>query len=241
MTDLFAEDHQPDLRAEIEAKWKDKPLDEVLKAKIESDLYIKTLERQKDELRTDYLKQREELLAKAKFEELIDRYEKAPKDLLVAPPQANEESPKYNPKDVEDIVLKKIQESKISDIETQNFHKVENKLRERFGDNFKSVLKEQQATLGLSTEDVNALAKKSPEAFFRIMDLNEHKAENFQAPPRSNQRNDNFAPKGQPKRDYAFYQEMKKTNPKLYLDKQIAVQMHNDVISMGEAAFYGQS
>ncbi len=94
-------------RDEILAKWKDKPLEELLKAKVESDLYIKTLEKQKDELRDDYLKQREELLAKAKFEELIDRYEKAPKEQVANP--ANEESLKYDPKQVEDIVLKKIQ------------------------------------------------------------------------------------------------------------------------------------
>ena len=40
-------------RDEITAKWKDKPQDELLKAKVESDLYIKTLERQKDELRNE--------------------------------------------------------------------------------------------------------------------------------------------------------------------------------------------
>jgi hypothetical protein len=31
---------------------------------------------------------------------------------------------------------------------------------------------------------------------------------------------------------------MKKTNPKLYLDPKIAVQMHNDAIELGDA-FYG--
>src|SRR5437868_7137835 len=100
-------DQQVNERDELTAKWKDKPLEELLKAKVESDLYIKTLKKQKDELRADYLSQREELLAKAKLEELIDRFEK--KDLQVAPPEANEvESPKYDPKEVENIVLKQI-------------------------------------------------------------------------------------------------------------------------------------
>jgi len=232
---------QPDERAEILNKWKDKPLEELLKAKVESDLYIKTLEKQKDELRDDYLKQREELLAKAKFEELIDRYEKAPRETPVANTPANEESHKYDPKAIEDLIENKIKQTKVVERETENFRKVQDKLKERYGDNYTTILKEQQSTLGLSTDDVNALAKKSPEAFFRIMDLNKQSEGSFQTPPRSGQRNDNFAPKGQTKRDYNYYQELKKANPKLYLDKQIAVQMHNDVISMGEAAFYGQS
>ncbi len=93
----------------------------------------------------------------------------------------------------------------------------------------------------MSIEDVNALAKKSPEAFFRVMGLNEKQSDLFQTPPKSGQRNDNFAPKGQTKRDWAYYQEMKKANPKMYLDPKIAVQMHNDVLAIGEEAFYGQS
>lgn len=238
---LDGEDHSPNERLEIEAKWKDKPIEELLKAKVESDLYIKTLEKQKDELRTDYLKQRDELLAKAKFEELLDRFEKAPDKLASSDTHANEESPKYDPKEVESMILRKMQETDLLKEQTRNFNEVQNKLKERFGDNYRAVLKEQQDTLGLSLEDTNALAMKSPEAFFRIMGLNQQSKETFQAPPRSNQRSDNFSPKGQTVRDYAYYQELKKTNPKLYLDKNIAVQMHNDVIELGETRFYGQS
>ena len=243
MTDnLFeAPDQDASLREELLAKWKDKPLEDVLKAKVESDLYIKTLEKQKDELRKDYLEQRDKLLAQTKFEELIDRFEKAPKNIPEAPPEAKEES-KFDPKMIEDLVEQKIKQSKLSDRQNDNFTKVQNKLRERYGDNYATVLEDQRNQLGLSADDVNTLAKKSPEGFFRIMGLNEVAVKNeFQAPPKSAQRNDQFSPRGQPKRDYAFYQEMKKTNPKAYLDPKIAVQMHNDVIEMGEAAFYGQS
>src|SRR5882762_396010 len=99
MTDLFA-DQQKNERDEIAAKWKDKPLEELLKAKIDSDLYIKTIERQKDEMRDDLLKTREELLTKAKFEDYIDQM-KNTNNLQVAPPLANEESHKYDPKEIE--------------------------------------------------------------------------------------------------------------------------------------------
>jgi hypothetical protein len=226
-------DQQVDERAELELKWKDKPLEELLKAKVDSDIYIKTLERQKDELRTDYLKQRDELLAKAKFEELVDRLQNP--DRQVTPPIVNDtEKPQYDPKEMEALILSKINESKSMDVQTANFKLVETKLRERYGDNFASILKDQQNTLRLSDDDINNLAKKSPEAFFRMMGLDNQKTEGFQTPPRSNQRADSFAPR-QVKRDWNYYQELKKTNPRLYLDPKIAVQMHNDAIELGEA------
>lgn len=244
---LEGEDQKPDEREELLNKWKDKPLEEVLKAKVESDLYIKTLEKQKDELREDYLKQREELLAKAKFEELIDRYEKAPKEKApkesqVANPANDESSPVFDPKEVEKIVAKKLRETKAQEEQQKNFNEVQNKLKERYGEGYRTVVKEQQSTLGLSDDDINSLAKRSPQALIKLFGADQPRNDpSFQTPPRSGQRNDNFAPKGPAKRDYAFYQEMKKTNPKAYLDPKIAVQMHNDVIQMGEAAFYGQN
>jgi len=241
MTDnIFdAPDPEAAARDEITSKWKDKPVEELLKAKVESDLYIKTLERQKDELREDYLKQREELLAKAKFEEYIDRMERSNNDSSSDTPVKEVESPKYDPKEIESLVLNKIAESKIVEKEAENFRTVQTKLRERYGNNYPDILKDQQSTLGLSDSDVNALAKKSPEAFFRIMGLNEPRSSDpYQTPPRSSQRNDSFAPKGQPKRNWNYYQELKKADPKLYLDPKIAVQMHNDAVEQGDA-FYG--
>lgn len=223
------------LRDELLNKWKDKPVDEVLKAKVDSDLYIKTLERQKDEMRQMYLQQSEELKAKAKFEELIDRFEKAPKDLQVASPPANEDQPKFNPDEYRKIASETFQEMERARVETDNFRKVQNKLQDKYGSNYANILKEHQATLGLSDTDVNSLAKKSPEAFFRLMGLNEQPRETYQAPPRSGQRSDSFAPKGAPKRDWNYYMEMKRTNPNAFLDPKIQVQMHNDAIELGDA------
>lgn len=231
---LEGDDQTPNEREEILLKWKDKSKEEILEAKAESDLYIKTILKQKDELREDYLKQREELLAKAKFEELLDRFENAPKEILSNTPAKEEESPKYNPKEIESLIENKIRQTKIIEQETKNFQTVETKLRERYGDNYKSVLREQQNSLGLSSDDINNLAKKSPEAFFRMTGLDTVKNESFETPPRNNQRNNNFAPRGEVKRNYAYYQELKKADPKIYFDSKISVQMHNDALAMGD-------
>lgn len=227
-------DQESALRQELLSKWKDKPVEELLEAKVNSDLYIKSLESQKDELRDMYDKQRDELLAKAKFEELIDRMNKPSGEV---PPTLGKEpeSPKQMEiKDIESLVLQKIQETEARKNETKNFNEVQNKLKERFGDNYVSSLKDYQRTLGLSDTDVNSLAMKSPKAFFQMLGINETEQAGFTSPPRSGQRNDHFAPKT-PKRDFQYYQELKKTNPKIYLDPKIQVQMHNDAIALGAA------
>lgn len=236
---LDGADLNTDPREDILNKWKDKPAEDVLKAKVEADLHIKVLEREKAELRQMYLEKSEELQAKAKLEEYIDQLKGIPnRDNLQTPPAGNEveDSHKFDPREIESLLDKKFSDYEKQKQETENYHKVENKLRERYGDNFAIVLKDQQALLGLSTEEINNLAKRSPEAFFRMVGLNDSKNNSFQAPPRTNQRNDSYAPRVQ-RRDYNYYQELKKTNPKLYLDPKIALQMEKDAQELGDSFF----
>lgn len=228
LLDTPVETNDDTARDELLAKWKDKPAEEVLKAKIESDLYIKTLEKQKDELRSDYLKQREELLAKAKFEDLLDRFEKS--NTPVTPPVVNEKiESQFKPEDIDSRVRALLEETRQTERKTANFNKVQEKLKERYGNNYAQHLKD----TGLPEKQINEIAMESPDAFFRLLGMNDERRDNnFQAPPRSNQRNDQFSPKVN-KRDWNYYQELKKTNPRLYLDPKIAVQMHNDAIALG--------
>ena len=118
--------------------------------------------------------------------------------------------------------------------EVENFGKVEAKLKEKLGPNYAASLKDQYNQLGLSNDEMNSLAKKSPEAFFRMLGLNDQSRNDYTGAPRNSMRNDSFAPKTV-KRDYAYYQELKKTNPMLYLDPKIAVQMEKDAQELGAA------
>lgn len=240
MNDLF---NTPDpaiseetLRAQLTAKWTEKfpTADaELIKAKVESDLYIKTLESQKDELRSDYMKSQEEIQKSKALEQLIDRLNN--KEVLPGntPPPAN--LPPSNDIDFEKLFEDKYEQKKRSEIETENYNKVYAKLRDRFGNNVASVLAEQSNTLGLSKEDVNSLAKKSPDAFFRMLGLNDSQPKDlFMAPPRSDLRNDNYAPKTV-KRTWSWYQAEKAKNPKWYWEPQTQLQMHRDADALGDA------
>lgn len=212
---------------------------DLARGKYESDLYIETLKRQQDELRADYLKLRQDTEARANLEELINQLEAKQKTTTsTITPVANEvnKQPVIDPKDIESLIATKIQESKLNERQSENYNSVKAKLVEQYGPNYQTVLKQQIEDLGLTEEDITALARKSPAAFFKTMGLaTAEQKETFQAPPRSNQRNDNFAPKGAPKRTWAYYQNMKKTDPKSYYDPKTNVQIHNDMLELGDA------
>src|SRR5882724_10901360 len=147
-------------RDELYAKWKDKPLEEVLKAKVESDLFIKTQNARLDDLRSDYLKLREEATAKASLEELIKRQE----SLLANPEkpiitQIDETKPSFKPEDIDSILEQKLTQREKVTKQTENFNFVKAKLREQFGDKASEVLKQRMDTLGLDQAFTDELAK----------------------------------------------------------------------------------
>lgn len=234
MTNLFAETPPTDetsAREEILAKWKDKPIDELLKAKVESDLYINTLTKRQDDLSKDYLNMKQQLDATASLQELRDQIVNAKATSNSETPNANEGKESLEPVDFDKKIRDFYEETRRVERQTANANMVQTKMKEHFGNSYQEVLR----GTGLSEKQIQEIAQDSPEAIYRLVGLNSNNKETFQTPPRSNQRSDSFAPKGQTKRDWNYYQELKKTNPLLYLDPKIAVQMHNDAIELGDA------
>lgn len=233
MADSLIDNDQTE-RAELEAKWKDKSADEVLKAKVESDLYIKTLTARLDGIRDDYLKLREESTAKASLEELISRQERLLANPDTIPPTQEQVSqPSLKPEEIEAMLEQKLTARERANKQTENFNYVRTKLKEQYGDNASAALKQRMDTLGLDQGFVDELAKNHPSVFLKtFMDQPQRQDTNI-APPRNTVRQDRFAPVTQ-KRDWNYYQELNKRDPRAYLDPKIAIQMHNDAIALGD-------
>lgn len=232
---LDGADQTPDMRAEIEAKWKDKPVDELLKAKVESDLYIKSLEARTDDLRKDYLKMQDELQNRASLEDLKKQLQEMQKASNQPEVKAPMEAPKQDINELRSLVRSEFADNKRQQQEENNFNLVLSKLKEKYGSNYQTPLNEQLSELGLTPEKLNERARTEPQLLIRALGLDTPVQQNlFSAPPRTGQRNDNFAPKAVPVRDWDYYQELKKSNPKLYLDRKIAIQMHDDAIALGD-------
>lgn len=213
---------------------------DLARGKYEADMFIETLKRQQDDLRAEYMKLREESMARAKLEELVDRLGKA------KPPESNpltdvnldniKPNNNLDPTQLDELISSKMEAREESKRREQNYKRVETKLRETYGDNYARVLKEQMDELNLTKDYVNDLARRSPEAFFRTMGLQEQITKDpFRAPPRSSRISDNFNTKGSPKRTWSYYQDLKKSNPKVYFDPKTTTQMHKDYAELGKS------
>lgn len=218
-----------------------KTTQDLARGKLEADNFIETLKAEREQERAEYLRLREDYNARAKLEELINQLETRPKQQLSneQPPvnDVRKDQPQFGVKEAESLFSSKFQEYEINKRQTENLNRFKSKLKERFGSN-QAALNEHIQSLDLSEDDVIALAKKSPTAAIKTLGLEQQEQEQrFQTPPRSSQRSDSFKPKGKVQRTLSYYQELKKTNPKLYSDPQINRQMDLDSQELGEAFF----
>ncbi len=209
---------------------------DLARGKYEADNYVKTLTIKLDEMRADYQKLDADYKARAKLEELIDQLDKSKQPITSNnEPVKDVQKPEIDPKQIETLVDTQIKRNKLLEKEAENFKQVKDKLRERFGSNYQSSLSEQIDSLGLTVDDMNALAKKSPTAFFKTLGLDQpQQTDQFQTPPRTSQRNDSFAPKGGPERTWSYYQDLKKKDRNLYYDPKTNIQMVKDHERLGE-------
>lgn len=226
-------------RAAIIAKWKDKPREELENAKAESDLFIRTQNARFDDLKKDYLELRERHQAGTELKDLIDQLKTNPKkDDLNPDTNGNQNQPAIKPEDIDTLVTQRVTEQLTAHQRTlkqrENLGTVQAKLKEQFGDDYQTVYKQRLDNLGLSREYADELAKDHPQVFMKTFELDTPRSANTAALPRNQQRPNSFSP-ASPKRDWNYYQELKKTNPKMYLDPKIAVQMHDDAIALGDA------
>lgn len=234
MADSLLPDDQshPSLTKEdIISKWKDKPLEELLEAKANSDIFIATQNARFDDLRKDYLELKEQQQTGAQLKDLLDRLDKPitqqdQNDTTVQTP------PGIKPEDIEVQIARALTDHQLKLKQAANFDAMQAKLKETLGSDYASSYKQRLDTLGLSREFADDLARNHPSVFIKTFGLDEVRQQSQQNLPRSSVRPNTFAPQTK-KRDWNYYQEMKKSDPRMYLDPKIAVQMHDDAIALG--------
>jgi len=214
---------------ELLKKYKDN--EGITKKVVHADATIEILKRQLDQMREDYTKARDENMTKAKLEDLIDKLSK-PASSEITP--ANEEirKPAFDPNELDSLVSNKIREHESSKTQQENFNSVRDKLKERFGANYQSTVKQHIEDLGLTEEYFNDLARRTPKALYKILGMDSTSNQNYSAPPRSSS---GYTPQPQQKRTWSYYQELKKSNPNLFFDQKTNIQMSKDMVELGEA------
>lgn len=244
--DLLAGGDQPEVKDPLEhligegGKFYDADrnvaLQKLAKGKLEADQFITMKNKSFDDLTQDYLTLKEQDKTRARLEEIADRIANQQPPSNSAPPNANEVNPPpYDPSKIDELFNQKLSQWEMSKREEENAKTVRAKLQEHFGSNYQTIVNQQIQELGISNEEFNHRARRNPKDLFRTLGLDqEQRRQDFQSPPRSNVRTDNFAPSTK-KRTWAYYQEMKAKNPNEYLSPQTQTQMLQDMKSLGES------
>lgn len=222
-------DPNKDYSEEISKKYKTSA--DVMKKIYHSDATIELMKKRLDEDHAEILRLRQETETKARLEDLVNKLSNQEKLTSSTQPLANEvkEQP-INLKQIESL----IEERENAKLQRENFNIVRDKLIERFGSNYQNAVKEQIDTLGISSEDFDAMARKAPKMVFRTLGLDQQQQENFRAPPRTSTITNNFKPSVE-KRSWAYYQNLKKADPRKWADRSTHIQMQKDAIELGEA------
>lgn len=161
-------------------------------------------------------------------------------------PQANQDTkPAAAPAITDDDLVNRIkqvtQAMSVEERQATNEAEAARLLVEQFGDEAKAgqYVSQKAAELGVSVAFLKETAKQSPKAFFTTIGLNDTAPKGVPTATRSdvNTAALNSANPTAKEGTYAYYQELKRTDPKRYFSPNIQNQMHRDALKVGEAFF----
>jgi hypothetical protein len=200
------------------------------KSKLESDAFIKTLQDQLAELRTELSKEEysKKLLTELQSGRQTTNANSVPKD--------GETKPSDTKPDLSEDVIKRLLEETLSKREqqntaTENVKLVQGQLEQKYGTNAKAHVESKAKELGMSYERLSALASESPTAFMAL--IGEPKPD-FK-PPVSGTLNTSAASYSNPsERDWNYYQNLRRKDKTLYFNPKTQQQMLQDKLRLGD-------
>lgn len=218
-------DENVDYVAELVGEGKKfKEVKDLARGKVESDRYIDILKKKNDELI-------KELNTRTSLDTFLDQM-KAQKETnshVAEPVQPNGQQTQA----LDDSSL----EAKLNDLlarreaqrtQETNVDKVTRVLTEQYGNDAQLVINHKAQEVGMSPKELQQLASRSPQAFFKLVGVSES-APQSQHPvaPRSGV-NSLAQPQSSGLRDSKYYENMKRTDPKKYFDDKTTVAMMRD-------------
>lgn len=217
--------------------------DELLaKGKWESDLYIKRLEAEKEEMRKD-------LEARMSVDEFIKQMKND--KLNPQSPTAHQqpegerriEQPQEKAISADDLT--KLVEEKLSQRDEQKQRKenvlfARNELLKEWGQTFPERLKIEAQRLGVSEDFLASTAETAPIAFLKLLGVNPSgpsKASTYQAPPRSELNVSANGEQSEGIRKWKEFEELRRTNPRKYWSRGVQAEIHKLATKNGSSFF----
>lgn len=156
--------------------------EELAKAAIHKDNFIEQLKRENAEMRDAIAKRSNEEEFLKKLEQVARP--KSPESQDPPVERRDEQVSAIKPEDIERI----IEEREVKRQREANLKVVSERLQELYGADYRSRVQSQAKALGVGTDFLTDVAAKNPQAFFRLVGLEEQKKKTddvFTAPPRS--------------------------------------------------------
>lgn len=212
-------------------------IEALAKGKLESDKFIPKLTQENNELRSavdtltrelEVLKTRTSILDRLKFSD--DSSDQSGEPNRAPPPPPAPTVTGLTADEVRQLVSGMEQDK----IARSNLATVEKTITKTFGSDAVAYVRQKGAELGLSNDELIAIGAKNPQALFKLLDL--------QDAPQINQglyRGAPATPKAQngSVRNQAYYDGLKKQmgSVKFVMDRDMQVQMHKDMVALGDA------
>ena len=219
----------------VEAKGETfKDVQVLAKSKLEADRYIKELEEQAKALREEVTKQ--DYAAKL-LEQLQNKAPNSTNGNTVAPNQNNGSTTPSDtkPENSEDIlkalVERTLTEREAKNTSQQNAANVRDILTTKYGTEAKAHVERKAQELGMPYSRLEALAAESPSAFLTL--IGEPKQE-FKPLTQGSINTQSVSVQSPTQRNWAYYQNLRRTNKTEYFKPQVQQQMLKDKLAMGD-------
>jgi hypothetical protein len=154
----------------------------------------------------------------------------------------NEGARTLTEQDIERVVTEREQRREAE----RNVNEVKRLMSEKWGNNYVSKLEAIVSDTGITREDLDALAQKSPKAFARFTGLDTQattqppaapSSDSLFTPPRSNVNSDATRPSGTGEHNQTWWDAVRKKDRAFYYSDEGAKQRHRDAMQLKERFF----
>lgn len=207
------------------------------RALAEKDLFIERLKRENAGVR-------QELATRASLEDIAKKID----EKVAQPPQSppnhgddrREPEPKAvspDPKDLEAKIAELINQRERQNALQSNERLVHERLRKAYGDNYQLRVSQEAEKLGVGTDFLSGLAREQPNAFFKLLGVDEERRPQQDIPAPQN----TFRPTGGStgeKTFYGYYDLIRQKDPVQYWSPRVQNEMMKQLEELGQEAFY---
>lgn len=228
---IFEESQEPEVTIDQDVDYLDtlvgenkkfKSVNDLAKGKAEADRYIELLKLKLDEAN-------KELNTRTSLDSFLDKMKNPGNVEPQVVAQPSEHKGPLDDSEIEARILKALEARESQRAQETNVEKVTRVMQEQFGDNARLVINKKSKELGISANELQAMAAKSPSAFFTLVGVSEVPNPGLAPVVPKNGLNSAATNGVSGIKNKAFYDKLKLTDPKKYFDPKTTVDMMRDM------------